>query len=74
MADCNETLKEMYTFLDGELPPSLQSQIREHLDGCPDCLGAFSFHSELKQIVVRKAAREEMPPGLVDRIRNCFGE
>jgi mycothiol system anti-sigma-R factor len=74
MADCNETLKEMYLFLDGELPAASQQLIQHHLDGCTDCLGAFSFHVELRQVIVRKAAEEPLPPGLMDRIRSCFGE
>jgi mycothiol system anti-sigma-R factor len=64
----------MYLFLDGELTPSTQAEIRTHLDGCNDCLGAFSFHVELKQLIVAKAAAEPMPPGLLERIKGCFGD
>jgi mycothiol system anti-sigma-R factor len=74
MPDCNETLHEMYTFLDGELPPRLKHDVESHLEGCTDCLGAFAFHVELKQVIVAKAAVEVMPAGLMDRIRACFGD
>lgn len=74
MPDCNETLHEMYTFLDGELPSRLKHDVESHLEGCTDCLGAFAFHVELKQVIVAKAAEEELPPGLMDRIRACFGD
>ena len=41
--DCNQTLRELDVFLDGELSDEQQGAIRHHLDGCMDCLGAFDF-------------------------------
>jgi mycothiol system anti-sigma-R factor len=73
MADCNETLREMYAFLDGELAPSLKTQIEAHLEGCHDCLGAFEFHYELRQLVAQRC-RDDAPPGLYERILACFGD
>ena len=73
MPDCNETLREMYLFLDGEIPPSLQQAVAAHLDDCGDCQGAFEFHVELRQLIARKC-RDEVPPGLMERIVKCFGE
>ena len=35
MGDCNETLRELETFLDGELTDAALADIRAHLDGCP---------------------------------------
>ena len=72
MADCNETIRELDTFLDGELSDGARSQIRHHLDGCVDCLQAFDFHAELKAVIARKCNNDEMPPGLLSRIEQCF--
>jgi mycothiol system anti-sigma-R factor len=74
VSDCNQTLSDMYTFIDGELPASFDQVVRAHLDGCTDCLGAFAFHVELRDLVMRKAATEHLPPGLAERIRRCFGD
>ena len=74
MSECNETLQEMYSFLDGELTPAIKADIQQHIDGCSDCLGAYAFHVELQQMIVRKASTEPVPPGLMDRIRQCFGD
>lgn len=74
MADCNETLRELETFLDDELSPEAVAHIRGHLDGCVDCQQAFEFHAELRQVVQAKCQHDELPPGLLDRIRGCFGE
>jgi mycothiol system anti-sigma-R factor len=73
MADCNETLRELEAFLDDELSAEVHVAIRSHLEGCPDCLQAFDFHAELKIVVAQKCRNDEMPPGLLLRIEQCFG-
>ena len=74
MADCNDTLRELEAFLDGELTPPVQESIHSHLNGCMDCLQAFDFHAELRQVVREKCSNDEMPPGLLAKIERCFGE
>jgi mycothiol system anti-sigma-R factor len=74
MGDCNETLRELQTFLDRELSDEARQAIHSHLDGCVDCLEAFDFHAELKMIVSRKCHNDEMPPGLMAKVERCFGE
>ena len=70
--NCTETLRELDLFLDGELSDGARSTIHQHLDGCPDCLGAFDFHAELKQVVAAKCQNDEIPPELLARIERCF--
>ena len=74
MADCNETLRELESFLDEELTDDSRDVIHAHLDGCPDCLQAFDFHAELKAVIAQKCRNDELPPGLADRIQACFGD
>ena len=71
MTDCNETLKELETFLDGELTEDAVAHIRGHLEGCLECYEAFDFHAELKTVIATKC-KEEMPPGLMSRIEECL--
>jgi mycothiol system anti-sigma-R factor len=73
MADCNETLRELYTYLDGELSPSEHRSIQHHLDGCMDCLQAFDFHAELRTVISERCRHDDVPDGLLDKIRSCFG-
>ena len=68
---CAETLRELDLFLDAELSGA-HATIRHHLDGCPDCLGAFDFHAELKQVVAKKCQEDEMPADLLLKIERCF--
>ncbi len=70
--DCSATLKELDVFLDDELSDAARTSISHHLDGCPDCLSAFDFHAELKQVISVKLLNDEMPPGLLSRIEKCF--
>ena len=74
MADCNETLRELEAFLDHELSDDALHGIRAHLDGCLDCLQAFDFHAELKMVIAQKCRDEAMPPGLLTKIEQCFGD
>lgn len=67
MADCNETLRELYQYLDGELTEEDCRQIQRHLDDCSPCLEAFDFEAELK-LVVRNRCRDTVPEKLRVRI------
>ena len=72
MNDCNETLRELETFLDGELSHDAVTSIRAHLEGCPDCYQAFDFPAELKAVIAVKCRHDEMPPNLLSRIEQCL--
>ena len=74
MADCNETLRELEASLDGELPVDTRESVHEHIEGCMDCLQAFDFHAELRTVVREKCRNDEIPPGLLAKIEQCFGE
>jgi mycothiol system anti-sigma-R factor len=72
MADCEQTLREMETFLDGELTEGASTSLRAHIEGCTDCLQAFDFHAELKAVIAAKCRQDEMPAGLLSRIEECL--
>lgn len=74
MPDCQETLKELETFLDTELADDRVSEIMSHLSECVDCQGAYEFHAELREIIRFKAQKEALPEGFLERLANCFGD
>ncbi len=74
MADCNETLRELHTFLDDELSEAARHSIEGHLGGCLDCLQAYDFHAELKLVIREKCRNDELPAGLVARIERCLDD
>jgi mycothiol system anti-sigma-R factor len=70
---CNEAIRELYTFLDGELTADKRAAISAHLDDCHPCLEAFDFEAELR-IVVARHCREQVPEHLKDRIAHLIAE
>ena len=71
MADCNETLRELYQYLDGELSQDDRDHIAQHLDDCSPCLEAFDFEAELKQ-VVRNRCVDHAPESLRRRVAEAI--
>ncbi len=67
VADCEQVLVEVYTYLDGELTSEWHAAITRHLEGCPDCVEVYDFEAELKMIISAKC-REEPPRDLQERI------
>ena len=74
MSNCEETLEELHRFLDRELPADMVDNIMGRLGECTDCLQAYEFHTELRTVISTKAKNDEIPEGLMDKIRACFGD
>jgi len=65
--DCNEVVLRLYHFLDGQLDDERRALIQHHLDDCNNCLGAFDFEAELRQVVARRC-RDRVPDALRARV------
>lgn len=72
MTDCNKTLRELELYLDGALPEGEQEHVLSHLHECMECYQAFDFQAELRQIIAAKCGTEELPPGLLERIKQSL--
>lgn len=72
-AECDKAIRELYTFLDGELTVEKRTAISAHLDGCHPCLEAFDFEAELR-IVVARHCREQVPEQLRERVARLIAE
>jgi mycothiol system anti-sigma-R factor len=70
-ANCSETLRELYGFLDGELTDSAREHIKHHLDDCSPCLEAYDFEAELRT-VVRNRCTDQVPDALRARIAQAI--
>jgi mycothiol system anti-sigma-R factor len=71
--DCNETLRELYGYLDGELTPETREHLQQHIDDCSPCLEAYDFELELR-MVIRKRCVEQVPESLRRKIAEALGE
>ena len=71
-SNCDDSLHELYTFLDGELTDHKRATIHQHLEDCSPCLEAFDFEAELR-IVIAKRCHDEVPESLRRRIAESLG-
>lgn len=71
--DCNETLREIYSYLDGELTVWKRRAIARHLDECPPCSDGYTFEVELRQVIVSRC-QEEVPESLRRRVAEALGD
>jgi mycothiol system anti-sigma-R factor len=72
MADCDQSLRDLELFLDGELPTDEYAHVLGHLNECLECYQAFDFHAELKPVIAQKCRNDDMPADLLDRIRQSL--
>jgi mycothiol system anti-sigma-R factor len=71
---CQETLREIERFLDGELQSDLGSLLQRHLDDCPPCMRRTDFQRHLKDLIATKCGGVVAPPDLLIRIRLMIEE
>ena len=62
--DCNETIGRLYHYLDGALTDERRSEIKQHLDECAPCLGAFDFEADLRQVIANVKDLPQSPLGM----------
>ena len=72
MADCRDTIRELYAYLDEILDEDLRVQITSHLHECPDCQERVEFEHTLKARIRVRAADEPLPDSLRQRLLDCF--
>jgi len=70
--DCEQTIRQVYLYLDGELTRYRRWQITRHLDRCPPCQHGFDFELELRQVVSTRC-HDEVPDELKQRIAEAIG-
>lgn len=71
--NCDDSLENLYLYLDGELDQVNSDSIRTHLDKCTDCFGSFDFEQRLRK-VVHDRLQENVPDNLVNRIKAAIHE
>jgi mycothiol system anti-sigma-R factor len=65
---CADVIQRMYEFLDGELSPEVDEQIRHHLQCCQRCFPEFEHERVFLRFLERRAQIEKAPPSLRRRI------
>lgn len=72
--DCDEVLRDLDLYLDGELPAARARTVERHLSECSPCLSRGEFRRRVIEIVRTKCRSKEEPPvSLHLRIRRSIG-
>jgi len=71
--DCEEALRKIEIYVDGELEPAEAQVLRAHLGDCPPCGDRAEFQRRLKSLLAAKCA-SETPLSLRVRLRALLVE
>ena len=72
---CRECIDHLYDYLDKELTPAVEAEIRDHLTHCPPCGHVFDFEAAFKKFVQARTRAQGCPAELKQRIlRELFDE
>jgi anti-sigma factor (TIGR02949 family) len=66
--DCREAFDRLYGYLDGELTPTQEAEVREHLDACRHCFRLARFESAYLRFLKARTRAQRAPPELRKRI------
>lgn len=51
MPTCQDIMRSMYAYLDGELDASKRSRVQSHLQGCAGCRDAFTIEDAFLEVL-----------------------
>jgi anti-sigma factor (TIGR02949 family) len=74
LGDCDDTrMQRIYEYLDGALTREDITEIKNHLDDCPECTEQYDLECVIRNMVKRsctEAAPENLKNAILDRIHN----
>jgi anti-sigma factor (TIGR02949 family) len=68
---CEDVLKHLFEFLDGELDHAVEGDIEHHLKRCRSCFSRADFERRLKQKLA-ETGETEAPASLRARVRGLI--
>jgi mycothiol system anti-sigma-R factor len=66
--NCRECLEQLYEYLDRELTPDAEREIRKHLADCPPCVEHQDFEALFLKFLHARCSAQSAPPALRRRI------
>jgi anti-sigma factor RsiW len=70
MIDCHAVMKQLWEYIDGELPAGEAEHVAEHLAMCARCNPQYQFQLAFLASLVRAHARDRGPrPDFEHRVR-----
>jgi anti-sigma factor (TIGR02949 family) len=71
--NCEQVLKYLFAYLDGELDADQLLEISVHLDACRSCFSRAEFERRLKGHL-RELAQENVPADFEQRVRELTNQ
>ncbi len=69
--DCDEVMRRLFDYLDGEVEITAQDEIHHHIEDCRSCFSRVEFEKQLKSRI-RGAGRDSAPDSLRNRISDLL--
>jgi anti-sigma factor (TIGR02949 family) len=66
--NCREAAEHLYEYLDRELTPEREREIREHLRACAPCMKSATFEEAFLKFLEARCRSRTAPPELRKRI------
>ena len=66
--DCHAAAERLYEYLDRELSPTVDAQVRAHLADCAPCFGLFDFEETYLRFLEVRTRAQGAPAHLRRRI------
>lgn len=74
LLDCEEVLRVMFAYVDGELGGAHQERVERHLQRCRGCFSRAEFERLLKNHLAELASGRAVSPAFEQRIRGLLDE
>ena len=69
-AECRQTKKLLYEYVEGGLNPETQHKLEKHLGDCPACLQYVKSYRQIIELTHKHCLPEtQMPPALKQKLR-----
>lgn len=68
MLNCDEVMRQLWDYLDGELTPDRMKAINGHLAMCARCYPQYKFEEEFLGVLGRARCEHSNPSGLRKRV------
>ena len=69
--DCDEVLRQLFDYLDGEVDETAEHEMHHHIDECRSCFSRVEFEKALKD-KIRAGKDEALPDSLRDRVADLM--
>ena len=74
MISCEDALRLVHDYLDGELDRSSERSVKQHFDACERCYPHLKLESSFREAVRRASSGENAPPALKARVLELLAE